>query len=360
MASVSLDPDASAQLRRVALTVGVLLVLMWAALFANIVSGGWLTAHVGIRPRRAVGLVGIPFAPFLHTGVAHLATSSLAFALLSAITIARHGLREYALVSFAIVALGGAGTWAVGRDVPHLGASGWMAGLLGFLLVVGVRQVGCQRGCPPRRIDCSLSTLQDLAVAGCALFVSSSLLWGRAPAEAGVSSWELHACSFTVGCVAGEVQARHILRLEAEEDGGVPARDTGRRRRSSQRSSRGDEAPRVPRGSNGASHGRPADGAGACAARLEEGDATLRAARHHRAAREWSQLRHEAGAAEDDRLSSEAERHRGVTGLEPEADEGQHGGRGAAVVGLAAAGAAAPGSWAAMVHPQGPRAAQLE
>lgn len=107
-----------------AVAIGALLVLMWAALFANLVSDGWLTAHLGIWPRHARGLIGVPFAPFLHTGIAHTATSSLAFAMLSAITIFRHGLREFALVSLSIVLLGGLGVWLVGRNVAHVGASG--------------------------------------------------------------------------------------------------------------------------------------------------------------------------------------------------------------------------------------------
>lgn len=162
-----------------------------------------------------------------------------------------------------------------------------MAGLLGFLLVVGVRQLGFQHGCPPRRVDCSLSTLQDLAIAACAVFVSSSLLWGRAPAQAGVSSWELYLCSLAVGCVAGELRARHVLALEGQ---GAPVVDKARHERAEREAAAAAEA-------------AEAGAARRAAAAAVEG---REAARHQQAASEWSRLRGESSGEGDDEAAGGA------------------------------------------------------
>jgi membrane associated rhomboid family serine protease len=205
-------------LKQVALIVLTLLAVMWSMLFLNLVSNGSVNEY-GIRPREPIGLLGITLAPFMHASIGHMATSSAAFALLSALVIIRHGAREYAIASLEIVMLGGLLLWCVGiAHVSHFGSSGWMWGLLGYLLIVGVRQVGCQGSCPPRRIDCSLSTLQDLGVALVALLVSSSFLFGKGHHDRGAASWDTHLCFGLVGLGAGELRARHILRLEAEQD----------------------------------------------------------------------------------------------------------------------------------------------
>lgn len=92
----------------------------------------------GIRPRETEGLWGIAFAPFLHANFSHLVanTSALFFLLLISLNYSRK-LTYKALLAIAFI--GGCLLWAFGSGHSiHIGASGIIFGLIGYLLFLGI------------------------------------------------------------------------------------------------------------------------------------------------------------------------------------------------------------------------------
>jgi membrane associated rhomboid family serine protease len=92
----------------------------------------------GLRPRTIEGLPGIFLAPFLHGNLYHLIANSGACFVLLALALSFN--RKLAIKAVLIIVMVGGGlTWMFGNsNAVHIGASGVIFGLLGFLLSVGV------------------------------------------------------------------------------------------------------------------------------------------------------------------------------------------------------------------------------
>lgn len=112
--------------------VGALLAIMLTLHFSNAAFGYPLNAF-GLQPRSADGLVGIALAPFLHGSIGHLLSNAVPFAFLSMLILG-YGVGRYALVSALVISLGGFLVWVFGREAIHVGSSGWVFGLWGFLI----------------------------------------------------------------------------------------------------------------------------------------------------------------------------------------------------------------------------------
>ena len=93
---------------------------------------------LGIRPRDIGGLTGIVFAPLLHGSLQHLIANCSA--LLVLITLALTHSRKLAASALGIIiGLGGTLVWIFGSSAAiHIGASGVVFGLIGYLLFVGL------------------------------------------------------------------------------------------------------------------------------------------------------------------------------------------------------------------------------
>ena len=92
----------------------------------------------GLKPRQIDGLWGILFMPLLHMDLNHLmANSGVLFILLSLSLSYSRALTFQAL--FIITILGGGMVWLLGANGSiHIGASGIIFGLIGFLICLGV------------------------------------------------------------------------------------------------------------------------------------------------------------------------------------------------------------------------------
>ncbi|MFC1644882.1 rhomboid family intramembrane serine protease [Patescibacteria group bacterium] len=105
---------------------------------------GWILPFniqvLGIHPHELIGLVGIFFAPFIHASLAHLIANSLALFVLLLVAIAYD--RNLAIRAILVIMIvGGLGTWIVGSsNSVHIGASGVVFGLMGYLLSLGYYQ----------------------------------------------------------------------------------------------------------------------------------------------------------------------------------------------------------------------------
>jgi membrane associated rhomboid family serine protease len=92
----------------------------------------------GIRPRNIEGLWGIVFSPFLHANYGHLiANTGALFVLLFVALAFRRNLTLIALLVIAV--LGGGFVWVFSdANTIHIGSSGIIFGLIGFLIFSGV------------------------------------------------------------------------------------------------------------------------------------------------------------------------------------------------------------------------------
>ena len=118
------------------LVVAGMLAVMWAVEIIDLLPGADLDGW-GIRPRTLRGLIGIPLAPFLHTGLSHLIANTIPFVVLGAV-IALSGVTRFLEVTLIIVVVSGLGTWLFGTGgTIHLGASGLVFGYLTYLIARG-------------------------------------------------------------------------------------------------------------------------------------------------------------------------------------------------------------------------------
>jgi membrane associated rhomboid family serine protease len=141
----------------------------------------------GILPRNAIGLRGILFAPFLHSGFAHLMANTVPLIVLGWLIMAQ-GIGDFVFVSVICMVVGGLGTWLFGASALHIGASGLIFGYVGFLLA---------RYYFDRRLSSGIIAL----LVGCTY---GSVLWGILPSTPGIS-WEGHLFGFLGGILAARL-----------------------------------------------------------------------------------------------------------------------------------------------------------
>ncbi len=111
--------------------------ILWLVYFLDFILPTDLRMY-GIMPRRMEGLWGIPAAPFLHGDIRHLMTNTGVLFILLAVSLSyNRALTILALVT--IILFGGGMVWLLGREgTIHIGASGVIFGLIGFLMCLGL------------------------------------------------------------------------------------------------------------------------------------------------------------------------------------------------------------------------------
>jgi membrane associated rhomboid family serine protease len=135
----------------------------------------------GVRPRQWLGMPGILTAPLLHADFNHLIANSVPLVVLG--TTMLHLYPTAAFRVLPAVYLGpGIAVWLFARDGVHVGASGLVYGLVGYIFVAG------------------LIRRDRRAVAASMLvsFMYGALAWGVLPIRHGVS-WETHLAAAAIG-----------------------------------------------------------------------------------------------------------------------------------------------------------------
>ena len=176
-------------MRSALLLVAGFVALLWAVELANELADHRLNDY-GIVPRTINGLIGIPLAPLLHGGFGHLFSNSVPLLVLGGLTAAQ-GRKALLNASLFIVLLGGAGVWLAGRSSIHVGASGLVFGLFGYLVA---------RGWYQRSIGAVL-------IAVIVLGLYWGLLFGVLPSR-GFISWEAHLFGLLAGVLAARLGRR--------------------------------------------------------------------------------------------------------------------------------------------------------
>lgn len=162
-------------------------VLLWAVAATNFVTEHDLNTW-GILPRTLTGLRGIPFSPFLHGGLGHLAVNTAPFFVLGGL-VALQGRRAFLGVSLVVIVCGGVALWLFGREGYHIGASGLIFGYFGYL----VARAWYDR------------SFRSILIALVTLFFYNWLIWGILPTTTYIS-WEGHLFGLLAGILAARIQ----------------------------------------------------------------------------------------------------------------------------------------------------------
>jgi membrane associated rhomboid family serine protease len=138
-------------------------------------------AYFGIFPRKISGLQGILFSPLIHGGIKHIFANSLPiFALSSLLFYFYRDLSFKVLITCYFIP--GIVVWFIGRSSYHVGVSGVIYGLAGFLFISGIIR----------------KHLGLMAISFLVAFQYGSMIWGIFPIEDRVS-WESHFSGLITG-----------------------------------------------------------------------------------------------------------------------------------------------------------------
>lgn len=144
--------------------------------------------HLGIRPRRLVGLPGILLAPWLHLGFGHLIANTMAFLGLGAVVLLADG-RRFITTTMILVLVSGLGVWLIGRpNTVHIGASSLIYGYFGYVMARAIweKKVGWA----------ILGILVGVFYGG--------MIWGVLPSNGPIPvSWEGHLSGLLAGLWLG-------------------------------------------------------------------------------------------------------------------------------------------------------------
>ena len=150
----------------------------------------------GLLPRTGEGAVGIITMPFLHSDWRHIVNNS--WPLLILLNILANTTRNFWQVISGIVVGSGILLWSFGRTALHIGASGLVFGLMGYLLIAG------------------LKTKDPVPLMGSAMVFTlygGIIFSGISPMQTGVS-WEGHLFGLLVGAALAWMTANKMTKLK--------------------------------------------------------------------------------------------------------------------------------------------------
>ncbi len=138
---------------------------------------------LGILPGKIAGLPGIIFSPFIHGSFDHLISNSIPLLFMGAgiFYFYPSAASPFFISSWLI---SGAGTWLIGRESWHIGASGLIYACAAFLFFSGIF-----------RRDKRAVVLALLVT-----FLYGGFIWGVLPVDKGIS-WEGHLSGAFAGII---------------------------------------------------------------------------------------------------------------------------------------------------------------
>lgn len=189
-------PDGLAEIgrdvKRYAGVLGGIVLLLWAIEVLDLVLLSGALDGLGIRPRTVEGLVGVPLHPFLHFGLGHVALNTVGILLFGGLVILRDP-RDFWTALLLGTLVGGIGVWLFGRPSIHIGASGVVFALFGYLLLTGFfdRSIG------------------SILLSALVFLVWGTALFGLSPTQRDIS-WEAHLFGFLAGGLTAWLRARRV------------------------------------------------------------------------------------------------------------------------------------------------------
>jgi membrane associated rhomboid family serine protease len=180
---------------------------MWFIQFANVYLNLNL-AQFGLRPRTAGGLWGMITVPLLHGSFEHVFSNTAPFVV--SVTALLYLYPNSAVRVIPYIWLGsGLLAWFIGRPSVHIGASGFVYGVLSFVFLSGVLR----------------QDFRSIAVSLMVWFLYGSMIWGVLPIRPNMS-WELHLSGAILGVVMALIYRNWdrppVKRYDWEDDDTVP------------------------------------------------------------------------------------------------------------------------------------------
>jgi membrane associated rhomboid family serine protease len=136
----------------------------------------------GIFPRTFSGLQGILFSPFIHSDLSHLYHNSIPLLVLLATLRYFYPNQTFGVIVFGIL-FSGFLTWVIGRASYHIGASGLIYVLVGYIFFKGIQTQYY------RLVALSLTVV----------LVYGSMVWYIFPKVDDTISWEGHLAGLVSG-----------------------------------------------------------------------------------------------------------------------------------------------------------------
>lgn len=170
----------------------------WPLIFLGICWCVWLygtqvenIVKIGVRPRETKGLIGIITHPFFHSthlsdgsiDFSHIVNNSIPLLLLGTALFYFYKDISYQILLWLFIGTG-VWLWSFGRSANHIGASGLVYSLFGFLTISGFIK----------------KNKNLLALSMATVFLYGSMIWGMFPRDPKVS-WEGHLAGFMIGVI---------------------------------------------------------------------------------------------------------------------------------------------------------------
>lgn len=165
-----------------------ILALIWISFIIDTVLINVSFCKFGIIPREINGLIGIPISPFIHANIFHIMSNTIPLLILLYVTVIFYKNKTLPALVF-IISVGGALVWVFGRHSYHVGASGLIYGLVGFLIFYGIFKKAI--------VPLIISLLIGITY-GTSMFI------GLLPIFPGVS-WEGHLFGGIAGVIAAKI-----------------------------------------------------------------------------------------------------------------------------------------------------------
>jgi membrane associated rhomboid family serine protease len=163
----------------------VFLVLIWVIKLGEIFTHTNLV-FLGVYPHKISGLMGIITSPLIHSDIKHLSANSVPLFVLGGMLMLFY--RNIAFRVFAIIyILSGISVWVGAREAYHIGASGVVYGLAGFLFFSGIFR----------------REKTQMVITLLVTFLYGSMVWGIFPdfyPEENIS-YESHFWGLTIGSI---------------------------------------------------------------------------------------------------------------------------------------------------------------
>lgn len=161
----------------------IFLIVIWLSYFLSLI---FPINQFGLIPRTTLGLLGIISSPFLHGSLLHIISNSISFVVFAVVLALLEGNRMFVKVMWMVV-IGGSLTWLLGRDANHIGASGIIFSLFGYLLLASWYS----------------KKIKYIVVSFFLIFFYRGMIFGVLPGAAGIS-WEGHLFGFIAGILVAK------------------------------------------------------------------------------------------------------------------------------------------------------------
>ena len=158
----------------------IFVLAIWIVFWIEIRFGFDFT-NFGIYPRKLEGLRGVVFSPFIHSDIKHLFHNTIPLFVLTMALFYFYRKISWKILFYGLL-LSGVLTWVIGRPAYHIGASGMIYLLTGFLFFKGIFS----------------KYFRLVALSLIVVFLYGGLLWYITPVDPAIS-WEGHLAGLLIG-----------------------------------------------------------------------------------------------------------------------------------------------------------------